>query len=314
MNPVLQRESLLALDDLRDALSRIDTAAWRDELEAAVRARVEVARERLRGIAAAAESSSDMGAARERVHALLATLDALPSPRESALSAWTSFRASASQRIDSLSDSLRDLSTARARPSNLARSFFHAAAGLAAVAAIALLHDRRWLIAIALPWACFAWTSELLRRRYRGANLRLMRVLGPIAHPHEWHKVNSATWFVTALLLLATLAPLRSAALGCAVLALGDPAAALVGRRWGRRKIAQNRTLEGALAFVAVGTLVSLAVVQAVPGAPASPLLLALTAGVVGALTELYSGRVDDNLSIPVVTAVAVTLVERLGR
>ena len=222
MNPVLQRESLLALDDLRDALSRIDTAAWRDELAAAVRLRVEAARERLRGIAATAEASSDMSAARERVNALLATLDALPSPRESALSAWTSFRASASQRMDSLSDSLRELSTARARPSNLARSFFHAASGLAAVAAIALLHHRRWLVAIALPWACFAWTSELLRRRYRGANLRLMRVLGPIAHPHEWHKVNSATWFVTALLLLAALAPLRSAALGCAVLALGD--------------------------------------------------------------------------------------------
>lgn len=314
MNPVLQRESLLALDDLRDALSRIDTAAWRDELAAAVRLRVEAARERLRGIAATAEASSDMSAARERVNALLATLDALPSPRESALSAWTSFRASASQRMDSLSDSLRELSTARARPSNLARSFFHAASGLAAVAAIALLHDRRWLVAIALPWACFAWTSELLRRRYRGANLRLMRVLGPIAHPHEWHKVNSATWFVTALLLLAALAPLRSAALGCAVLALGDPAAALVGRRWGRVKIAQNRTLEGALAFVGVGTLVSLGVTLLVPGAPASPLLLAVTAGVVGALTELYSGRVDDNLSIPVVTAVAVSLVERLGR
>lgn len=314
MNPVLQRESLLALDDLRDALSRIDTVAWRDELEAAVRARVEVARERLRGIAAAAESSSEMSAARERVNALLTTLDALPSPRESALSAWTGFRASASQRMDSLSDSLRDLSAARARPSNLARSLFHAAAGLAAVAAIALLHDRRWLIAIALPWACFAWTSELLRRRYRGANLRLMRVLGPIAHPHEWHRVNSATWFVTALLLLAALSPPRSAALGCAVLALGDPAAAIVGRRWGRLKIAQNRTLEGALAFVAVGTLASLAVLQVVSGASASHLLLALTAGVVGALTELYSGRVDDNLSIPVVTAAAVTLVERLGR
>ncbi|MFO0624527.1 MAG: hypothetical protein U0325_02845 [Polyangiales bacterium] len=314
MNPVLQRESLLALDDLRDALSRIDTAAWRDELAGAVRARVETARERLRSIAATAEASSDMGAARERVNALLATLDALPSPRESALTAWTSFRASASQRMDSLSDSLRELSAARARPSNLARSFFHAASGLAAVAAIALLHDRRWLIAIALPWACFAWTSELLRRRYRGANLRLMRVLGPIAHPHEWHRVNSATWFVTALLLLAMFAPLRSAALGCAVLALGDPAAALVGRRWGRVKIAQNRTLEGALAFVAVGTVVSLAVTLLVPGAPASALALAATAGVVGALTELYSGRVDDNLSIPVVTAVAVTLVERLGR
>jgi len=314
MNPVLQRESLLALDDLRDALSRIDTAAWRDELDAAVRARVEAARERLRVIASSAESTPDVGAARERVNALLATLDALPSPRESALSAWTSFRASASQRMDSLSDSLRELSTARARPSNLTRSLFHAASGLTAVAAIALLADRRWLIAIAAPWFCFAWTSELLRRRFRGANLRLMRMLGPIAHPHEWHKVNSATWFISALLLLSSLSPLRSAAVGCAVLALGDPAAALVGRRWGRRKSAQNRTLEGALAFVAVGTLASLAVLQVMPGTSAPHLLLALTAGVVGALTELYSGRVDDNLSIPVVTAIAVTLVERLGR
>lgn len=313
MNPVLQRESLLALDDLRDALSRIDPASWREELETAVRARVESARERLQRIADA-DRSPGMNAARERVTALLATLDALPAPREAALTAWTNFRAAASQRVDSLNETLRELSAAKARPSNLARSFFHAMSGLTAVGAIALVADRRWLISIVVPWACFAWGSEILRRRFRGANVRLMRVLGPIAHPHEWHRVNSATWFITALLILASVAPLRSAALGCVVLALGDPAAAMVGRRWGRLKIAQNRTLEGALTFAAVGTLASLAVLAVLPGAPTSHLALALTAGVVGALTELYSGRVDDNLSIPLVTAAAVTLVERLGR
>lgn len=312
MNPVLQRESLLALDELRDALSRIDPAAWRDELADAVRQRVEAARERFRSIAAADEGPA-ASAARERMNALLAALDALPAPRAAALSAWTSFRASASQQVDSLSDSLRELATARARPSNLTRSAFHAASGLTAVAAIALIPQRRWLVAIALSWALFAWPSEILRRRSRGANVRLMRMLGPIAHPHEWHRVNSATWFVTALLILASFAPLRAAAVGCAVLALGDPMAALVGRRWGRLKIARNRTLEGALAFAFVSALATLAVLAIIPGGSTSHLLLAATAGVVGALTELYSGRVDDNLSIPLVTAAAVAVVERLA-
>lgn len=313
MNPALQRESLLALDDLREALERIDASAWRDELAAGVRARVEAARERFRRIADA-DNSPGMNAARERIHALLADLDALPAPREAALSAWTAFRARASRDMDSLGETLRELAAAKARPSNLARSFFHALSGLTAVVSIALLRERRWLIVIALAFSIFAWTSEILRRRYRGANLRLMRVLGPIAHPHEWHKVNSATWFCTGLLALSIFAPLRAAALGCAVLALGDPAAALIGRRFGRTRIINNRSVEGTLAFVAVGTLVSAAAIPFLPGGATSVLLVALTAGVVGALTELFSKGVDDNLSIPVVTAVAVALAERLAR
>lgn len=312
MNPALQRESLLALDDLRDALSRIDPTAWRDELAAGVRARVEVARARFQSIAEADEHQSAT-AARERLRALLSALDALPAPRAAALAAWTSFRASASQQIDSLSESLSELSATRARPSNLRRSAFHAGAGLTAVAAIALIPSRGWLVSIAAAWACFAWPSEILRRRHRGANLWLMRLLGPIAHPHEWHRVNSATWFVTSLLILSCVAPLRAAALGCVVLALGDPLAALVGRKWGRVKIARNRTLEGALAFAVAGTLASLGVLAIIPGGAAPHLLLAATAGLVGALTELYSGPIDDNLSIPLVTTAAVTLAERLA-
>lgn len=313
MNPALQRESLLALDDLREALDRIDPSAWRDELAGAVRARVEAARERFRKIADADESSG-LTAARERMNALLADLDALPAPREAALSAWTAFRARASRDMDSLGETLRELAAVKARPSNYARSLFHALSGLTAVTSIALLRERRWLIVIALAFSLFAWTSEVLRRRYRGANLKLMRVLGPIAHPHEWHKINSATWFVTGLLALSILSPLRAAALGCLVLALGDPAAAMVGRRFGRTRIVNNRSLEGTLTFVVVGTLASLAVIPLLPGAPTSAVAIALTAGVVGALVELFSKNVDDNFSIPVVTAVAVAVAERLAR
>lgn len=313
MNPALQRESLLALDDLRDALDRIDPAAWREELATAVRTRVEAARERFREIADA-DTSPGLSAARERMQALLADLEALPAPREAALGAWTAFRARASRDMDSLAETLRELAAAKSRPSNLARSFFHALSGLTAVTAIAVLRQRAWLIVIALAFAVFAWTSELLRRRFRGANLRLMRVLGPIAHPHEWHKVNSATWFITGLLGLALLAPLRAAALGCLVLALGDPAAALVGRRWGRTRLVNNRSLEGTLTFVAVGALASAAVIPVLPGAPTVTWAVALTAGLVGAATELLSKRVDDNFSIPVVTATAVAVVERILR
>jgi dolichol kinase len=40
--------------------------------------------------------------------------------------------------------------------------------------------------------------------------------------------------------------------------------------------------------------------------------LLPITAAVVGALTELLATRVDDNLAVPVITAWAGLLVQRL--
>jgi dolichol kinase len=149
---------------------------------------------------------------------------------------------------------------------------------------------------------------EWSRRRSPAVNAKLMALFAPVAHPHERHGINSATFYVTALLLLGLFAPQRAAEVGVVVLGLADPAAGLIGRRFGRTRLRANRSLEGTLGFVVVGALAAagwLALVHA----PALPVLavLAVVAGVSGALTELASTRLDDNFTIPVAVAAAVS-------
>jgi len=139
-------------------------------------------------------------------------------------------------------------------------------------------------------------------------NDALMRLFGPVAHPHEHYRVNSATWFATALLLLAAFFSPVAATLGVVVLAFGDPSAALIGRRFGRTRLRTGRSLEGTLAFVVAGLVPGfLALLLTQPIGIALALSLAAVGAVAGALTELFSSRVDDNFTIPVAVACAVT-------
>lgn len=197
---------------------------------------------------------------------------------------------------------------ATARPANTTRSLFHVASGALSLALIRLLPGRTWLIAVSVSLAAAAWTMEIARRRSPEANERLMRAFRAVAHPHERHRVNSSTWYMTALVILAAFFPLRAAEIGVVVLGLADPAAGFIGRRFGRTRIRAGRSLEGTLAFVAMGTLGALAALIAFHELPwSSRILLAVVGAVAGAVAELVSLRADDNFTIPLSAAVAVT-------
>lgn len=162
------------------------------------------------------------------------------------------------------------------------------------------------MLAFAVAWAVFGWGSEIANRTSPALRRLLFRVFGPLAHPHEHHRVNSATWYATALLLLALTHSKLLCTVGVAVLGFGDPAAAVLGRRFGRVRLVHGRTLEGTSAFVAAATLVAFLALRLGYPYPASAcLLLALSGAVAGALAELFSLRVDDNFSVPLSAAVA---------
>ncbi len=92
--------------------------------------------------------------------------------------------------------------------------------------------------------------------------------------------MNSSTWCVTALFLLALFGTRLSQSLAVMVLAVADPAAALIGRRFGRTRLRDGRSLEGTLAFFAAGALSALAVMWALgPASLSSRLVLAAVAG-----------------------------------
>ena len=123
--------------------------------------------------------------------------------------------------------------------------------------------------------------------------------------------MNSATWYCTALFILALTGSTLVCSIAVLVLGVGDPAAALVGRRWGRVKLLNGRSLEGSVTFVATAGLTTVAFLSLfVTTVPFRDVLaLSFSAALAGALAELLSRRVDDNLTIPVAAGLAAYVV-----
>jgi dolichol kinase len=315
MQPTLQLASQDLANDLRSLLEEIDPARWRDDLASAARQRATAILERVRGLPGNAASTSDLqlmerlrqlGATLDRALASLGTLEA---SAQSARASWAAFQREVQPAYEALAASLRGMTLAAPaplRPTNYARNAFHITNGITVVALVELLPSRLWLVLPPLAFAVFAWGCEVSRRIWPAVNDALMKVFGRVAHAHERHRVNSSTWFVTALLLLGLAFPRYAAAVGVAVLGLADPAAALIGRRFGRTKLRGGRSLQGSLAFFVVGALASAAVLALRhPASLAGTAATAAAASLAGAIAELYTERLDDNFTIPLAAASA---------
>jgi dolichol kinase len=203
------------------------------------------------------------------------------------------------------------------RPANYTRSLTHVASGVVILLLIQLvLQTEQRILAASALFAAFAWTLEITRRLFPAWNAILMKILGRIAHGHEWNHVNSSTWYGTALFGLSLVASPMVSTLAVMVLGWGDPAAGLVGRRYGRTRFSSGRSLEGSLGFVVVGSLGAFAAMRIFyPGvAMVEAAILAVAAAVAGAVAELMTRRLDDNLVIPLAAAGGAGLVTLLFR
>ena len=86
------------------------------------------------------------------------------------------------------------------------------------------------------------------------------------------------------------------AALGFII--LGDIAAALVGRRYGKIKFG-DKTLEGSLTFFGVCILVALLV-------PDLPFVIGIIGALIATIIEAMTLPVDDNLIVPMISGLAM--------
>jgi len=81
---------------------------------------------------------------------------------------------------------------------------------------------------------------------------------------------------------------------------VGDTAAALIGRKFGRTKIG-NKTLEGSLGCLAATFLVAVI-------APGISLQVALLGALVATVVEAWPMGVDDNVSVPLLSGLAMSM------
>ena len=179
------------------------------------------------------------------------------------------------------------------------RRVFHAASGtiLVLVFLAGGFRDRTLLAALGALLVVLV-LLDLIRLAIPEVNRLFFRSFTQLASPREATRPASSTWYVLGILLTLILFPRHAALGGILVLALADPAASLVGQRWGRRKLGAG-TVEGSLVFtvVAFGALT-----------PWVPWPQALGAALLTAGIEALPWPVDDNLSVPLVAAGALLL------
>lgn len=285
---------------LYKVLSEIDPARWRDGMGV-------ILKPKLQDLQFKFAKRPQYAALAQTLKIELPSLDTKPQ--------WLEFKRRVQSDYIELAKKLRAASihVPSIRPTNYARNVFHITAAVVAVMLIEFVANPTIVLAAAAAWAVAGWTAELSRRFSPRANELIMKVFSPVAHAHEVHRINSATWYATALLLLALTQSTLLCVVGVAVLGIGDPAAAIVGRRFGRIKLMHGRSLEGTLAFVATATAATWLILMLFhPLSLPVAFGVALGAAVAGALAELVSLRVDDNFSIPLSVAAGVVLMTAL--
>ena len=299
----------LALE-LYDLLRDLDPVRWRDELAGRTRDRLVAIEE---GLAAAAEGHGE--SAREAMHTLaLALREARPQTEGLGVAElreeWMAFRTQIQPTYEAFARSLRaaDIHVPSLRPTNYTRNLFHVGGALIALGLIEMVLPASWLTYIAATIALLAWSMESSRRLSPAINRLLMKVFSPVAHPHEAHRVNSSTWFATALLITSLSGEAAVCAVAVVVLGLADPMAAIGGRRLGKTPLVNGRSLQGSLTFLAVGWAGAWGVLSTWhPELPHAG-LVALGAALPATFAELFSRRIDDNLSIPLTAAAGAWL------
>lgn len=317
MITALATDSKAVAEDVYAVLRELDPARRRDDAEATVRARISDIRSRLEALVERVESdpahaaygpvSTEMA---ELVLRIDGTLPAQGLAGRRRKVAWNDFRLELQPSYERLVASLGplDIHVPSLRPTNYARNLYHVLSGLFGVWLVEWVLPASWLLPVAGGFAALAWTCEVSRRRFGWINDVLMAAFRPFAHPHEAWRINSATWFSTSLVLLAATARPMIASTALIILALADPAAALVGRRFGTIKLVNGRSLQGSLTFFVVGAVASLALLswRHPEVGPGPALGMALVGSALAAVAELYARRVDDNLAIPVSVAVGM--------
>ncbi|MFA6239035.1 MAG: phosphatidate cytidylyltransferase [Bacteriovorax sp.] len=196
---------------------------------------------------------------------------------------------------------------------HITRKLWHMATGLIG---LTVYYKSGFLVEdVAIFLLIFAGCSFLLefsRLRNEKLNQFLMIFMKPIMRESEKNSISGMPFYALGVSLSLFFFPERIAILSILFLIFADPIASFCGILYGRDKILPNKSLQGTIAAFSVCYIVTL-VYGLIHASPSMNLLVfSILAGIIGAVSELCSQFVDDNLCIPVISGLGLYLINFL--
>jgi dolichol kinase len=193
---------------------------------------------------------------------------------------------------------------------HLTRKLWHIVTGLTGLAAYKRFDlTTEFMAYMLLGFAVAAFAVEYLRLRNEKLNALLMTFMKPVMRESERNSVSGMPFYALGVSLALFFFPERIAILAILFLIFADPIASFFGILYGRDKILPNKSLQGTIAAFTVCYIITLAYGLVYSTPHMGLLVFAIAAGVIGAISEMCSQFVDDNLCIPVVSGLGLYLV-----
>jgi len=189
----------------------------------------------------------------------------------------------------------------------LGRRLFHLVNGLTIATAYALLFSHNQVVHVFGAIACLVYIGDRVRIAYPERVERHAPWVNRLfVRAEEQVREAAMTPFAIAVLLTILAVPKLAALVAIYTLAIADPLAAVVGIRFGSRRLTPNRSLEGTLAFFIATVAIAAGVLHWGTTAAIWPIAAtAVGVGLVAVICELLPLRIDDNLTIPIVVGFA---------
>ena len=142
---------------------------------------------------------------------------------------------------------------------------------------------------------------ELLKAVWPSFSDVFFRIFTPLLRSHERKgAMTGATYYLIGAFFSILLFPKLLTIVCIFFMILGDMSAALIGKQWGRTKLLSQKSLEGSFACFVVCVLIGL--VKFNP-------IVALIGALVATVVELLPTGLDDNLTMPLLSGLAMQLI-----
>ena len=162
------------------------------------------------------------------------------------------------------------------------------------------LLPREIALLILIPITLGSIIVDIVRLRNLPLAGFLNWLLGPILREHESWDLTGSSYILSASVLCIMFLNKKVAIAAIAYIILGDIAAAIIGRAYGRTKIGK-KSLEGSLAFLGVGLLIALFL-------PGLPFWVGAIGALVATAVEALNIPLNDNLSVPLASGLIMEI------
>lgn len=155
--------------------------------------------------------------------------------------------------------------------------------------------------------ACVLYLVEQIRISYPETAAKLLPFTKFVMRAEEQLKESAMMPYAMAVLLTIITFPKPVALVGIYTLAFADPLSAIIGIKYGRHKISEHRSYEGSAAFFIATFVATLLVLASFTGGfTFMVFLVSVLMGIFCTTFDLIPLNIDDNLTIPIFTAICL--------